>query len=560
MNKRLFLLFSNFIFFSFVCFSQIAPSRYVIFFTDKNGNPYSISSPEEFLSQRAIDRRLAQNISITENDLPVNPDYVDAVVATGVQLLNRSKWFNAVTIRATAQSQLDDIAALPFVAQISTAGFLQIPTEDFYNKFETETENQFLKTSVASPKISNADYGSALNQIDMIGGIGLHEAGFRGQDVLIAVLDAGFSNTDILSAFDSLRNENRIIATKDFVDGGNNIYGHSSHGTMVLSTMAANIPGVYIGTAPKASYLLLRSEEAASEYIIEEYNWASAAEFADSAGADIINSSLGYTDFNDPLQNHTYSDMDGNTTPVTIAADIAASKGILVVNSAGNQGGSSWFYISAPADGDSVLAVGAVDPNGDYVNFSSKGPSSDGRIKPNVTAQGKDAAIISASTGDAITGNGTSFSSPIIAGMSACLWQANPTLTNMQLLHAIEQSAHQYNNPDSLMGYGIPNFSIANLILSNRLPSDLTKDELLTVFPSPFENDVTGIFYSALDQPVEVRLTSADGKILFFKEAFCRKNTSSAFYLSSTLNLLQGVYIFSVTTPDKVYHRKVLKK
>lgn len=558
MNKSALLFFLFFILNSEFCISQIAPSRYWVKFSDKSGSPFSINTPEDFLSPRAIQRRAVQNISIAENDIPVNQTYINAVAATGAQVLNRSKWHNSVTVLSSDSAQIDAINALPFVVSVNAVALAQHPVVDLRNKFEPQTDN-VNKTEVASPSISNADYGMGLNQIDMLSGIALHEMGFRGEGVLIAVIDAGFYNVDILTVFDSLRNENRIVATRDFVDGDLNVYHASTHGTMVLSTMAGNSPGQLIGTAPKASYMLLRSEDAGSEYLIEEVNWASAAEFADSAGADVINSSLGYTEFNDASQNHTYSDMNGNTTPVTVAADIAASKGMAVVNSAGNEGGSSWFHISAPSDADSVLAIGAVDEFGQYVAFSGKGYSFDGRIKPNVVAQGKDAAIVNSNTGEIMTGNGTSFSGPIIAGMVACLWQANPALNNMELLHAIEQSAHQYNNPDSLMGYGIPNFSIANLILSGNMPTDLNKDELLTVFPSPFEDDVTGVFYSALDQPTEVRLTAIDGRTIYFEEIFSRKNTSATYRLPLLQNLAQGVYIFSVTTPEKVYFKRVLK-
>ncbi len=553
------ILFSFSILYSSFCIAQIAPSRYIVKFTDKNASPFSISAPEQFLSQRALQRRINQNVSITENDIPVNQTYVDAVAATGAQVLNRSKWFNSVTVLATDSAQIDAINALPFVVQVNAVALSQQPVSTVKEKFELENESVY-KNSTASPSIADSDYGQGLNQIDMLGGIPLHEAGFRGNGMLIAVIDAGFINTENLTVFDSLRNENRIVATKDFVDGDIDVYSGGTHGTMVLSTMAANSPGQLIGTAPKASYLLLRSEDGDTEYLIEEYNWASAAEFADSSGADLINSSLGYTDFFDAAQDHTYADLNGNTTPVSIAADIAASKGIFVVNSAGNEGNSAWFHISAPADADSVLAIGAVDSLGQYVSFSGKGFSFDGRIKPNVVAQGKAAAIVSTQDGLIIRGNGTSFSGPIIAGMSACLWQANPTMTNMELLHAIEESGSQYNNPDSLMGYGIPNFSIANLILSDWYPSDLTEDELLTVFPSPFVENVTGVFYSSFDQSAEVRLTALDGRVIYFKEFYCRKNTSSIFYFPALENLAQGVYVFSVRRPGNIYYKRVLKK
>jgi subtilisin family serine protease len=254
--------------------------------------------------------------------------------------------------------------------------------------------------------------------------------------------------------------------------------------------MAANIPGQLIGTAPKASFWLLRSEDGATEYIIEEYNWVSAAEYADSVGADVINSSLGYTEFNDPSQNHTYADMDGNTAPATIGADMAARKGILVVNSLGNEGSSPWYYLSAPSDGDSVLGIGAVDGAGIYASFSSHGPSYDGRVKPDVAAQGSGVCVVDPYSGGLTFGGGTSFSSPILAGMSACLWQANPSLNNMQIAQAIKQSASQYENPDDMLGHGIPDFVLANNILTV-ISGPGAEPGYFNIYPNPFTENFT---------------------------------------------------------------------
>jgi len=481
--KKLLFLFLVTIFFQGM--AQVAPGKYYVQFFDKNNTPYSLDHPEAFLTRRAIDRRARQGISYDETDLPVNPQYLAGVAATGAEILNPTKWMNGVMVHTTDPSVIDSINALPYVSVVrSVSGPVTHSKKPFFEKESAGSENMPDKM-VLNRDAASFDYGYAEGQIDLINGIPLHEAGFRGEGMVIAVLDAGFNQVDVDLLFDSLRNDGRILGTKDFVTPGGNVYSAHYHGRMVMSTMAANIPGLMIGTAPKASYWLLRSENGNQEYVAEEYNWVSAAEFADSVGADVINSSLGYTEFDDPSQNHIYADMDGNTTVITNGADMAAKKGILVVNSAGNSGGSAWQYIGAPADGDSVFSIGAVDNSGAYAPFSSTGPTADGRIKPNVVATGWGTTV---SDGyDGITyGNGTSFSSPIIAGMTACLWQAMPEMTNMQIQQAIMQSASQYTNPDSLLGYGIPNYQSAWWILTS-IDSNADGDaSLASVYPNPF--------------------------------------------------------------------------
>jgi len=453
------------------CFSisQVAPDKYWIKFIDKNNSPYSINNPEAFLSQKAIDRRNAQGIAILENDLPVNITYIQGVAGTGATVLNVSKWYNSVTVYTTSQSVIDAINLLPYVLSVEKGNILGKPEKSGKPFFENEsyTENPEENLIIGPASGQSYDYGMAFNQINMLNGIAMHNLGYDGTGMTIAILDAGFLNANTISAFDSLWNNGQILGTKDFVSPLNpDIFGSHSHGTSVLSTMGANLPGQMVGTAPKANYWLLRSEDGATEYLIEELNWVSAAEFADSAGADVINSSLGYTTFDDPAQNHTYQDMDGNTTPITNGADIAASKGMIVVNSAGNSGGSSWQYIGAPADGDSVFSIGAVTASGNYASFSSTGPTFDGRIKPNVVAQGSGSTIISAYSGNVTTGSGTSFSSPITAGMVACLWQAHQNKRNTQIMEAIEQSASLAGNPNYQLGYGIPDYFNAHTALS----------------------------------------------------------------------------------------------
>jgi serine protease AprX len=534
--------------------AQYFPRKYFVPFTDKASTPFTIAQPDQFLSQRALQRRAAQNIAIDATDLPVDPAYVQQVAATGATVLHRSKWFNGVTVLVNDATQLAAIGALPFVGVPTPVTRLGSGTAS--PKLEPEPDGKTANGNGGG----TTDYGMGLNQIDMLGGIPLHENGFRGNGMVIAVLDAGFINVDNLPIFDSLRNENRIIATRDFVEGDLNVYGHHGHGTSVLSTMAGNLPGLLVGTAPKAQYMLLRSEDGDTENPIEEENWVAAAEFADSAGADVINSSLGYTTFDSTAFSHTYADMDGVTTRVTQGANMAASKGIMVVASAGNEGSSAWQHIGSPADGVNVLAIGAVDPTGVYASFSSQGPSADGRIKPDVVAQGKDAVIVSASQGVGVqTGNGTSFSGPILCGMATCLWQMYPALTNFQIMDAIRQSASQYDAPDALLGYGIPDFTFAQLVLSGHVPSDIDSDELVTVFPVPFSDVLNGHIYTATRHQAEIHLTDLAGRKVAGTRTWCGRNCYQTFTLADLGTLPAGVYVLSVVTANGKFDRKVVK-
>ncbi|MGP8217775.1 MAG: S8 family serine peptidase [Bacteroidia bacterium] len=303
-------------------------------------------------------------------------------------------------------------------------------------------------------------YGLAFSQIDMIKADCLNKKGFRGKGKQIAVIDTRFGMVDKLPAFDSLMKHKQILGTWDFVKEIPNVYNDSNndtHGQLVLSCMASNLPGQLVGDAVDADYYLLRTEDIYSEYMIEDDNWASAAEYADSAGADIITTSLGYSVMQDQNNSYIYADMNGKTAVASIAATIAAEKGIVVCAAAGNDGSNHWHYICTPGDADSILTIGAVTATGDYANFSSKGPTYDGRIKPDVVARGSQVAV-AGPYGGIISDEGTSFSAPTIAGAVAALWQADSTATNMQIINAIKQSASQYTHPDSLIGFGIPDF------------------------------------------------------------------------------------------------------
>jgi serine protease AprX len=557
------------IFLSFSAISQVAPDKYFVRFTDKNDSPYSTDDPGEFLSQRAIDRRANQGILIDQSDLPVNPSYLQDVAATGAAILNPSKWLNGVSIYTDDPSVLDAISALPFVAGITLSPEpLQVSHDPgiYFDKpfFKHEIYNSPAPANVKEGyEIGVFDYGMGLNQIKMLNGDVFHEMGYRGQGKVIAVLDAGFINADSLDVFDSLWQNGQILGTRDFVRGGEVLFDEHPHGSMVLSCMGGNFPGQLIGTAPKASFWLLRSEDGDSEYIIEEYNWVSAAEFADSAGADVINSSLGYTEFlYDPGNNHSYSDMNGDITPVTIGADMAAKKGILVVNSLGNEGNTNWYYLSAPSDGDSVMGIGAVDGDGIYAGFSSHGPSYDGRVKPDVVAQGSGVYVAEPYGGGFTYSGGTSFSSPILAGMATCLWQANPSLNNMQIADAIRRSASQYMSPDDTLGYGIPDFVLANNILTI-IGGPEKVDAITVVYPNPFRDvfiiEITeqkGIAESQNEGIIEI--TDIAGR--FIGSQMLSVKTSGPVQVNLLNNAPPGLYFIRINLGDEIMVKKLVKE
>jgi hypothetical protein len=313
-----------------------------------------------------------------------------------------------------------------------------------------------------------------------------------------------------------------------------------------------------VGTAPHAQFLLLRSEDVNSEYIIEEYNYASAAEYADSAGADVIHSSLGYTTFDDPSQDHTYADMNGNTAPATIAADLAAKKGIIVTSSAGNEGNSAWNFISVPADGDSVLAIGAVDQQATYSSFSSNGPSADGRIKPDVAAVGGGTFLYMPFNPSVVQANGTSFSGPIMAGAAACLWQSWPSKKNMEVVQAIKRSANQYFSPDTLLGYGIPNFNIAYSVLSLG-EINFPSNQSLHIYPNPIirGNTVNAYYFAATNENIQITLVDASGRVLDDKNA----NVNGG-YNAIQLPILKtsGLYLLNIKSKNNNISKRIIVK
>ena len=404
---------------------------------------------------------------------------------------------------------LNTILNYSFVSNVVQVKSLK--QDKIIDKFE---DIAITKNEINLLSIPHYPYGYSYNQLALHGANKMQDLGFRGQGIDIAIIDAGFFRANELHALEDVFNEGRILSTRDFVNGGESVYEDHQHGTMVLSVIAGSIDGEFKGAAPLASFHLLRSEDVGSETLLEEYNWIAAAEYADSVGVDIINTSLGYTTFDDTLQNHTYADLDGNTTVIAKAADIAASKGILLCISAGNSGASAWQYISTPADADSVLTVAAVDSNGTYAFFSSVGPAADNDIKPNVASVGWNTYLIAPFTGEVMRGNGTSFSAPMMTGMAACLWQSLPNETNMEIIRLIEESSSQYNNPDSLLGYGLPNVFDAYNKETGVLYSPPREDIIDDVFPVPAKDLVNIIFVSKISQGIVIRIYSEKGDLV----------------------------------------------
>ena len=522
--------------------------RYWVQLKNKDGTPYSVSTPTAFLSAKSVQRRTNQGIAIHPSDLPVTPSYISQIEGvTDVKVLYASKWLNALAVEITTS-----VSAAVTTATNAINSFSFVQSTSKTNKLKVVFEKVDDGMPVADMNRTNAApnyYGGAYWQNKQLRVDCIHYHGYRGQGMTIAVMDAGFRNVNTLAAFDSLRARNGILGTWDFVTGDNSVYEDNSHGTNVLSCMAALVPSVMVGSAPRADYWLLRTEEAATETPSEEYNWIRAAEFADSVGADILTTSLGYTTFDNPSFNHVYSGLNGKTYPMSIAATMAARKGMFVLNSAGNEGSSAWQYVGVPADADSICTVGAVDSLGNVTSFSSKGPTPDGRIKPDLVARGGN-AYVATQSGNFLYGNGTSFSCPVVAGAVACFWQKFNTFSNIKVLDTLRKTASHNNAPNNSRGWGMPNVCA----LPVGLPKYDFKGDVLSVFPNPVKNQVTIELKQGLVGRHEAVLTDVSGKVIY---------TEKITGLVTTIplqELPEGVYLLKITTPSGVYTEKLIKE
>lgn len=522
--------------------------KYLVLLKDKTGTPFSTDKPEAFLSKRAVERRLKQRIAVTQRDLPVNPAYVSQIRQTGAKIWFSSRWINGVLVEANA-AQLAAIKALAFYKGIefnrSLANARLSAEKQTANKFGTEA----------------LDYGASQNQILMLGVEKMHDQGFHGEGMLVAILDAGFQNSDKNTALNQVFTDKRVLSTFDFVKNEKSVYEDDSHGNNVFSIMASYREGQLIGPAYRASYVLLRTEDAPTENRVEEANWLFGVEYADSAGVDIINSSLGYNEFDNPADNYTYADMNGRNTLAARAADWAAATGMVVVVSAGNEGNKPWRYIATPADADSVLAVGAVASNRTLGAFSSVGPSFDKRVKPDVCAQGV-STVLSSPTSTTVVGNGTSYSSPLIAAFAAGFWQAFPYLTALQVVDCIRKAGHLYATPNAQFGYGIPTFEKASEVARRDYPvTSVPVATLLTpikVYPNPFsQTPVVLVPQRMVGQTVEMYLIDATGRVRWENRPHL---SSNQFPLLISESLPSGLYFLKVADGSRVEVVKVIKQ
>ncbi len=411
---------------------------------------YTLSEPSAYLSQKALERRSRQGIAVDSTDLPVSPQYVKVIdMQEDMSVVSRSRWNNTVVVRTHRRDASDALRALPFVASVRTVwespDSIELP----------HSRPKYHKELVLRDTTIHSFYGSAYEQIRMLGGDSLHAAGYRGNGMTIAVLDAGFMNVDLIPTFRSID----IVGYTDMVvPQSKSIFSEMEHGTQVLSVMAVNKPGVYVGTAPDARYWLIRCEDEDTEQPVEEDYWAAAVEFADSAGVDVINSSLGFSRYDNAADTYEYWQQDGKTALISRTASMLADKGIVLVNSAGNDGMGAWKRINFPADAKDIISVGAVTPEGVNAGFSSVGPTADGRIKPDVMAQGSPASVVT-ERGTIASDMGTSFAAPLVTGLVASLWQANPTKNAKEIIQMVVESGNNVLHPDNIYGYGVPCFA-----------------------------------------------------------------------------------------------------
>ena len=435
--------------------NKVCPAYiYRITLTDKNKSPYSIDHPSRFLSRRSIERRKRQGLAIDSTDLPVSPHYIRAIENRQTAVIGQSRWNNTVLVEMRDTSDIQRIRHFPFVSNCRNVW--QAPDSIEPTAIRTKFHDSFLP----SDSIPDTMYGRAADQIQTTNGQRLHDIGYRGEGLTIAVLDGGFKNVNRIPAFSKVD----IKGTRDFVfPNSPSVFYETDHGTRVLSIMAINTPYYYIGTAPQASYWLLRCEDPQSEQEVEEDYWAMAVEFADSVGCDLINSSLGYHQYDHGIGSHQLWQLDGHSTFISRTASMVIGKGIILVNSSGNTGMGGWKKLTFPADAEDCLTVGAVTEELGNAPFSAVGPTQDGRIKPDVVAIGSPATIVTG-RGTIAQDMGTSFASPIICGLTACLWQALPKLTARQIIQLIRQTSRNSEHPDNITGYGLPNFWRAYMV------------------------------------------------------------------------------------------------
>jgi serine protease AprX len=531
------------LYFCFACtYAQIEDAW--VYFTNKPDASNYLNNPLSMLTQRALDRRVAQNIPLNHTDVPVHQPYIDQIEnANGITVMAKSKWLNCVHIRGL----LADIQALTSLSFVSSIYYANKNLNAATPRINYNNSNQVFTNTKNMEVQTTYNYGSSANQIQMLNGHFLHQQNYLGQGKVIAVLDSGFTGVDTAIPFQGLI-PNKILGGYNFPDRNTNYFSRHNHGTLVLSTIGGNLDGQLVGTAPEASYYLFISEDVNSENPVEESYWVEAAELADYYGADIINSSLGYFLYDNPNYSYTYDDLTGTKGFASRGANIAFAKGMVVVVSAGNSGATANPHISVPADAMGALTVGAVNSTELITSFSSIGPTKDNRIKPDVCAKGS-GATVSNTAGNIVTASGTSFSSPIIAGMVACLWSVFPNYTAQQIVDLVKQSSDRYTNPVFNYGYGIPDFQQAAGLLNT---NDFLSDDSFSVYPNPMQN-ILQVNVNEENSKGTIQIINALGQVVLQKEY---QNTNEAFI--NVENLSNAMYFIKIIS-NKIFQQKIVK-
>ena len=515
-----------------------------VFFADKENVEVSLADPILIMTQEAIDRKELHGTAIDERDVPVNENYITQIKnATGITVRSKSKWMNCVYIIGS-QPNIEALLDFPFVTNVEYAdkSLNLFPGAPIENKFSLEEAGQNV--------IYN--YGAATNQIEMLSGDYLHELDYSGEGMIVAVLDAGFPSIDTNPGFQKMRDENRILGTYDFEARTENVDGTSSHGFVTSSDIGGFLQNEFVGTAPQASFYFFVTEYTPSETPVEEAWWVEALERSDSLGVDVVNTSLGYRGFDNSNYDHTYEDLDGQTTFSARGANIAFDKGMILVTSAGNGGNTSFPTVGTPGDSPGTLTVGAVNSNGIYVAFSSIGPTVDGRVKPDVMAQGSNAAVINTG-GNIDFSSGTSFSSPIMAGVITCLWQSRPDVPNGHIMQIVRESANLYNNPTDQMGYGIPNFENAYLALQELGLEDDFLMSNFALYPNPVTSKINISFPEGISNGTFTIYSILGNKVLSTEIS---RNLNSV----NMESLNSGMYIASINSNNKQISFKIIKE
>jgi subtilisin family serine protease len=536
--------------------SSFAQDRYAIFFKYKPQIELSLNEPTAFLTSKALARRARENVKADSLDLPVSKKYIDQVLTLSNYVLYSSKWLNA-TITITDATRASEIAKLPFVSNIELVGrgFLPNQNTGIDAKLSAAATQKLRIPSSENERILASQANTYDFQNELIGITQMLAEGYSGKGITIAVFDAGFPGANTSAALKQLETNKQLIATKDFVRPWNsNVFQDNQHGMNVLSLIASKDPAILIAGAPDANYILAMTEEIATEYRVEEYNWVRAAEFSDSLGVDIIASSVGYWDFDDLAMNYTVADLDGKTTTITKGATIAAGKGILVVNSAGNYGSSASTLV-APADAEGILAIGSVNKDFTVSSFSSRGPTGDGRIKPDLVTFGNGVFVIR-SNGVVGTVNGTSFSAPQITALAAGIWQARPEWTKDKLIEMLLASGTNATRPDNQIGHGIPRFREA---LYGQILSAEENIEIIQwkIFPNPLDGDQLTIYFGT-DIASEFTLLDMNGRVLDRKNL--SRSSTRVPYQVSVVGLKPGLYLIQLQDGQLIRRSKLMKQ